>query len=93
MDLKTREEQLRALAEQARVEWERQLKELPNDPRVRVAGLATLLGIDAIEALNSDRPTRTLGAEARKRKAASEKYAREQRELLRSLDVDLGEEI
>jgi hypothetical protein len=92
MDLKTREEQLRALAEQGGIDWKGRLKELPDDQRLRVAALATLLGIDPIEAWKSDRPTRTLGAEARKRRAASEKYAHEERELRKSLDVELGEE-
>jgi hypothetical protein len=93
MDLKTREEQLRALAEQSGIDWKGRLKDVPDDPRVRVAALATLLGVDPIEASRSDRPTKTLGAEARKRKAASEKYAEEERKLLESLDVDLGEEV
>lgn len=93
MDLKTREEQLRALAEQGGIDWKGRLKDVPDDPRVRVAALATLVGVDPIEAWRSDRPTKTLGADARKRKAASEKYAEEEGKLLESLDVDLGEEV
>jgi hypothetical protein len=93
MDLGTREKQLRALAEQGGIDWKGRLKGIPDDPRVRVAALATLLGIDPMEAWKSDRPTKTLGAEARKRYAASEKYAKEERELLKSLDVEGGEEI
>jgi hypothetical protein len=91
MDLSTREEQLRTLAEKGGVDWERPMKGLPNDPRLRVAALATLLGIDAIEAWKSDRPISTLADEARKRKAATEKYAREAREHLeKSWDVEPG---
>jgi hypothetical protein len=80
MNLRTREKQLRALAEHVGVDWRGPMKELPDDLPLRVAALATLLGIDAIEAWKSDRPISTLAAEARKRKAATEKHAREARE-------------
>jgi hypothetical protein len=80
MDLRTREKQLRALAEHGGVDWKGPMKELPDDLPLRVAALATLLGIDAIEAWKSDRPLSTLAAEARKRKTATEKHAREARE-------------
>jgi len=91
MDLSTREKQLRTLAEKRGVDWKRLMKGLPDDPRLRVAALATLLGIDAIEAWKSDRPISTLADEARKRKAATEKYAREAREHLEtSWYVELG---
>jgi hypothetical protein len=92
MDLETREEQLRTLAERAGIDWKGRMKGLPDDPHVRVAALATLLGIEPIEAWRTDSPTKTLASEARKRKAASEKYAKEERELLKSFDVELGEE-
>jgi hypothetical protein len=56
---------------------------------MRIAALATLLRIDPMEALKSDRSVKALGAEARKRERASEKSERDLRKLLKSFDLDL----
>jgi hypothetical protein len=85
VDLSQREKQFRALAKERRVPSPK----LPDDPRMRIAALATLLRIDPMEALKSDRSVKALGAEARKRERASEKSERDLRKLLKSFDLDL----
>ena len=50
MDLRARLGQLEELAHGRGIAWEGRLHQLPDDPRVRLAGLATLLGLDAHQA-------------------------------------------
>jgi hypothetical protein len=88
MDLKVREEELRALASENAIDWKERLETLPDDPRLRIAALATLLRIDPMEALRGDTPTKKLVAESRERTQASEKFDRQEREFLKSLGLD-----
>lgn len=86
MDLSQREKQFRALAKERGVPNPK----LPDDPRLRIAALATLVRIDPMEALKSDHSVKALGAEARKRERASEKSEQDLRKVLKSFDLDLG---
>jgi hypothetical protein len=48
--LRARQAELEELARGRGIDWEGPLREFPNDPRLRLAGLATLLGFDAHKA-------------------------------------------
>lgn len=92
MDLAARESELRALAIKRSVDWEERLSSLPDDPRLRIAALATLLRINPIEALRADRPTKTLDTEARRRQRARQDYDRQERNFLQGLGLELKDE-
>jgi hypothetical protein len=91
MNLAAREKELRALAKERGVDWKERAKDLPDDPRLRIAALAMLLRIDPMEALRADGPAKTLEAEARKKQRAGEEYQRDQLKFLRDHGLDVGQ--
>jgi hypothetical protein len=90
VDLGAQIEQLHALAEAQEIDLG-SVAELPDDPRLRIAALATLLEIDPMAALRGDVPVRRLAADARKRARALEQYEREERKRLKDLGAEIGE--
>jgi hypothetical protein len=88
MDLEARRDQLQALAEEQGADLAR-LNELPDDPRLRIAGLATLLRIDPMAALRGTVPVKRLVTEARKQERARAKYERQELKRLRKLGIEL----
>jgi hypothetical protein len=88
MDLEARRDELQALAEGAGVDLA-PVNELPDDPRLRIAGLATLLRIDPMAALRGTVPVKRLVTEARKQDRARAKYERQELKRLRELGIEL----
>jgi hypothetical protein len=88
MDLEAQRDQLEALAKAQKVDLA-PVKKLPDDPRLRVLGLATLLGIDAMAALRGDVPVKRLLTEARKQERAQAKYDRQERKRLRESGIEI----
>jgi hypothetical protein len=88
MDLEAQRDQLQALAEEQGVDLAR-VNELPDDPRLRIAGLATLLRIDPMAALRGTVPVKRLVTEARKQERARAKYERQELKRLRKLGIEL----
>ena len=92
MDLEAREAELRAVAGARGVDWEGRLSGFPDDRRLRIAALATLLEIDPIEALKADTPAERLDADARESQRERAEYERKERKYLRGLGLDVREE-
>jgi len=90
VDLEARNEQLHALAEAQGIDLG-PIAQLPDDPRLRIAALATLLKIDPMAAIRGDVPVRRLAAEARKRERALEQYTGEERKRLKDLGAEIEE--
>jgi hypothetical protein len=90
VDLEAQREQLHALAEARGIDLA-PVGELPDDPRLRIAALATLLRIDPMAALRGNVPVRRLAAEARKEERALEQFERQERKLLRDLGAEIEE--
>lgn len=88
MDLEAQKDQLRALAEAQKIDLE-PVDKLPEDPRVQIAGLATLLGIDPTAALRGDVPVKRLVTEARKQERASAQYEKQELKRLRELGLEI----
>ena len=88
MDLEAQRDQLQALAEAQGIDLG-PVNALPDDPRLRIAGLATLLGIDPMAALRGTVPVRRLATDARKRERAHAQYEREELRRVRELGIDL----
>jgi hypothetical protein len=57
------------------------MRELPNDPRARVAKLATVLALDALDALRQDLTLDQLARESRARVEASKQLQSQMMEL------------
>ena len=78
MDLRDRQAELERLVESRGLEWKGRLRDLPDDPRVRVAALATLLGLDAhAAAFRLEVPSDTLAAAGRSDERAIQQYQRD----------------
>jgi hypothetical protein len=78
MDLRDRQAELERLVESRRLEWRGRLRDLPDDPRVRVAALATLLGLDAhAAAFKLDVSSDTLVRTGRRDERAIQQYQRD----------------
>jgi hypothetical protein len=88
MDLEAQRDQLEALAEAHGVDLA-PVNQLPDDPRLRILGLATLLGIDPMAAQRGVVPVKRLVTEARKRERAQAKYEREELKRLRKLGIEI----
>jgi hypothetical protein len=88
MDLEARRDQLQALAKEQGVDVA-PVNQLPDDPRLRIAGLATLLRIDPMVALRGTVPVKRLVTEARRQERARAKYEREELKRLRELGIEL----
>jgi hypothetical protein len=79
MDLEAQRDQLEALAKAQGIDLG-PVDKLPDDPRLKIAGLATLLGIDPMVALRGTVPVKRLASEARKQERARAKYEKEEQE-------------
>ena len=88
MDLEAQRDQLEALAEAQGVDLA-PVNQLPDDPRLRILGLATLLGIDPMAAQRGDVPVKRLVTEARKRERARAKYERDELKRLHKLGIEI----
>jgi hypothetical protein len=77
--LRDREAELRTRLSQRGGEWERRLAGLPDDPRLQVAALATLLELDAADALRPEMPISTLDDRARELRRVRDQVDRELR--------------
>ena len=93
MDLMAREEQLQGLARDRGLDWEGPLSDLPNDPRLRIAALATLLRIDPMEVLRTEVPVKRLEGDARKRQRANDEFERKERKFLKGAGLEIGEDV
>jgi hypothetical protein len=81
MDLRDRQAELERLAKERGIQWQGRLRDLPDDPRVRLAALATLLGLNAhTAAFRSEVPIDTLTAEGGRDDRTIEQYERDVRE-------------
>jgi hypothetical protein len=89
MDLEAQRDRLQAVAKAQKVDLA-PVKELPDDPRLRILALATLLGIDPMAALRGDVPVKRLVSEARKRARAHAKYERQEQRRLRELGIEIA---
>ena len=87
MDLEAQKDQLQALAKAQKIDLE-PVDKLPDDPRLQIAGLATLLGINPMAALRGDVPVRKLVTEARKQERAREQYEKQELNRLRELGIE-----
>jgi hypothetical protein len=88
MDLEAQRDQLQALAKAQGVDLA-PVNELPDDARLRILGLATLLGIDPMAALRGNVPVKRLVTEARKQERTRAKYERQELKLLRELGIEI----
>jgi hypothetical protein len=88
MDLDAQRDQLLSLARAEEIDVT-PVHELPDDPRLRIAGLATLLRIDPMAALRGNVPAKRLVTEARKKERARAKYEREELKRLRELGIEI----
>ena len=88
MDLEAQRDRLQALAEAQKVDLA-PMNELPDDPRLRILGLATLLGIDPMAALRGDFPVKRLASEARKQERAQARYERQEQRRLPELGIEM----
>jgi hypothetical protein len=88
MDFKAQMDDLHALAEAAGVDL-RPVNELPDDPRMRIAALATLLRVDPILALRGEAPVDELVSGARERERMFEEYRGEEQERLGELGIEI----
>ena len=91
MDLDAQRAQLLSLARAEKIDVT-PVDELPDDPRLHIAGLATLLRIDPMAALRGNVPVKRLVTEARKQERARAKYEREELKRLRELGIDIEPE-
>jgi hypothetical protein len=91
MDLGEQKNQLQALAKEQGVDLG-PVNELPDEPRLRILGLATLLGIDPMAALRGNVPVKRLVTEARKQERARAKYERQELKRLRELGIEIDRE-
>jgi hypothetical protein len=88
MELDAHRDQLLSLARAEEIDVT-PVDELPDDPRLRIAGLATLLRIDPMAALRGNVPAKRLVTEARKKERARAKYEREELKRLRELGIEI----
>jgi hypothetical protein len=88
MDLDAQRDQLLSLAKAEEIDVT-PVDELPDDPRLQIAGFATLLRIDPMAALRGSVPVKRLVTEARKKERARAKYEREELKRLRDLGIDI----
>jgi len=88
VDLDAQRDQLLSLAKAEEIDVT-PVDELPDDPRLQIAGLATLLRIDPMAALRGNVPVKRLVTEARKRERARAKYAREELKRLHELGIEI----
>lgn len=75
-------ERVRELSERAGkrgLDWKSRLKDVPDDPLLRVAALATLLEIDALAAMKSDVELDSLEEEAKAAREAARQGEQEMR--------------
>ena len=86
MDLEARREQLQSVAAARKIDLA-PVNKLPDDPRLRIAAIATLLRIDPMEALRGTTPVKKLVSEARKKERVAERF--EQQELRRLTQVGI----
>jgi hypothetical protein len=91
MDLEAQTDRLEGLAKAQGVDLA-PVNELPDDPRLRILGLATLLGIDPMTALRGDVPAKRLVTEARKQERARARYERQELKRLRELGIEIDRE-
>jgi hypothetical protein len=89
MDLEARRDQLQSLAEAQKIDLA-PVNELPDDPRLRIAAIATLLSIDPMEALRGTTPVKKLVSEARKRERAAERFEHEELKRLTQVGIEPG---
>ena len=87
MDLEARRDQLEALARAQGIDLG-PVDQLPDDPRLKVAGLATLLRIDPMAALRGTVPVKRLATEARKQERARAQYESQELKRLRELGIE-----
>jgi hypothetical protein len=88
MELEAQRDRLQALAKAQKVDLA-PVNELPDDPRLQIFGLATVLRIDPMAALRGDVPVKRLVTEARKQERARAKYEREERKRLREFGIEI----
>ena len=89
MDLEAQRDQLQALAKAQKIDL-KAYASLPADPRMQTLALATLLGIDPMEALRGTTPVKKLVSEARKQQRADDKFEKDQLEQLRAIGIKIG---
>jgi hypothetical protein len=87
MDLEAQRDQLEALAKAQGIDLG-PVDKLPDDPRLKIAGLSTLLGIDPMAALRGTLPVKRLATEARKQERARAHYERQELKRLRELGFE-----
>jgi hypothetical protein len=78
--LEERRAELERRAREREVDWDALSANLPEDPRARVAALATVLGFDALRAWREDVSLEQLEQERLARREAAEQGAREAEE-------------
>ena len=91
MDLQARQEELQKLASDQGVDWKGPLDSLPDDKRLRIAALATLLNMDPMQALRDEGSIKKLASEARERQRSIETHDKRERKFLRSLGMDVND--
>jgi hypothetical protein len=89
MDLEAQRDQLRALAKAQKIDL-KPYASLPADPRMQTLALATLLGIDPMEALRGTTPVKKLVSEARKQQRVDDTFEKEELEQLHELGIKVG---
>jgi hypothetical protein len=91
MDLQARQEELQTLASDRGVDWQGRLGGLPDDKRLRIAALATLLNIDPMQALRDEGSIKKLASEARERQRTIETHDKKERKFLHGLGIDVND--
>jgi hypothetical protein len=85
-DLRKRVAELRDKVDKQGIEWQSRLDELPDDPVLQIAALATLLEIDALGALQEDVSLDVLEDRGRDLRRLREEMEREVARYLREVD-------
>jgi hypothetical protein len=88
MDLEAQRDQLQSLAKAQKIDLA-PVNKLPDDPRLRIAAIATLLGIDPMAAMRGDLPVKRLVSEARKQEKAQAQYIRQELKRMRELGIEI----
>jgi hypothetical protein len=89
MDLEAQRDQLQSLAEAQKLDLA-PVSELPDDPRLRIVAIATLLRIDPMEALRGTTPVKKLVSEGRKREREADRFEHEELKRLAEAGIKPG---
>jgi hypothetical protein len=88
MDLEAQRDQLQSLAKAQKIDLA-PVNRLPDDPRLRIAAIATLLGIAPVAAMRGDLPVRLLVSGARKQEKAQAQYIRQELRRMREVGIEI----